>query len=123
MKEWYYTVSDKPEEKYYFDSYDDTQFAILCVFRFRAPINEVPDYSVYHNGKLFEIVSGDMLFNMYVKNGGHVYENCLKKESNIKESDKEGNDGTEEDLSKTIENATNSLKNLLNSIEKLNNML
>lgn len=38
MKEWYYTVSDNPEEKYYFDSYEDTQFAILSVFRFRAPI-------------------------------------------------------------------------------------
>ena len=117
MKEWYYTVSDKPEEKYYFDSYEDTQSAILCVFRLRAPINEVPDYNVYHNGKLFETVSGDMLFNMYVENGGHVYEDCLNKENDKKE------DGSVEDLSKTIEDTTNSLKNLLNSIEKLNNML
>ena len=51
MKEWYYIASDKPNEKNYFDSYDDTQFAILCIFRFKAPINEVPDYAVYHNGK------------------------------------------------------------------------
>ena len=69
MKEWYYIASDKPEEKNYFDSYDDTQFAILCIFRFKAPINEVPDYEIYHNGKLFETVPGDMLFNMYVENG------------------------------------------------------
>ena len=110
-------VSDNPEEKYYFDSYEDTQFAILSVFRFRAPINEGPDYNVYHNGKLFEIVLGDMLFNMYVENGGHVYEDCLNKENDKKE------DESVEDLSKTIEDTTNSLKNLLNSIEKLNNML
>lgn len=117
MKEWYYIASDKPEEKNYFDSYDDIQFAILCIFRFKAPINEVPDYEIYRNGKLFETVPGDMLFNIYVENGGHVYEDCLNKETGKKE------DENIEDLSKTIEDTTNSLKNLLNSIEKLNNML
>lgn len=117
MKEWYYIASDKPEEKNYFDSYDDTQFAILCRFRFKAPINEVPDYAVYHNGKLFETVPGNMLFNMYVENGGHVYEDCLNKETGKKENE------DVEDLSETIENATNSLEKLLDSIEKLNSML
>ena len=58
-----------------------------------------------------------MLFNMYVENGGHVYEDCLNKETSKKE------DEEVEDLSKTIEDATNSLKNLLNSIEKLNVIL
>ena len=72
-------------EKNYFNSYDDTQFDILCIFRFKAPINEVPDYEIYHNGKLFETVPGDMLLNMYVENGGHVYEDCLNKETSKKE--------------------------------------
>lgn len=117
MKEWYYIASDKPNEKNYFDNYDDTQFAILCRFRFKAPINEVPDYAVYHNGKLFETVPGNMLFNMYVENGGHVYEDCLNKETDKKENE------DVEDLSETIENATNSLKKLLDNIEKLNSML
>lgn len=117
MKEWYYIANDKPNEKNYFDSYDDIQFAILCIFRFKAPINEVPDYTVYHNDELYEVVSGEMLFNMYVENGGHVYEDCLKKEIDEKNND------DAENLSKTIEDVTNSLKQLLNSIEKLNSML
>lgn len=118
MKEWYYIASDKPNEKNYFDTYDDTQFAIICIFRYKAPINEVPDYAVYHNGKLFETVLGNMLFNMYIENGGHVYEDCLNKEADKKEEKDDV-----EDLSKTIEDTTNSLKNLLNSIEKLNSMI
>ena len=43
MKEWYYIASDKPEEKNYFARYDDTQFAILCIFRFKAPIKLYPE--------------------------------------------------------------------------------
>lgn len=117
MKEWYYIASDKPNEKNYFDNYDDTQSAILCIFRYKASINEVPDYAVYHNGKLFETVSGDMLFNMYIENGGYVYEDCLNKKTDKKEEE------DVENLSNTIEDATNSLKNLLNSIERLNSML
>ncbi len=121
MKKWYYMVSDEPYKKYYFDSYEDTKFAILCVFRFKAPINEVPDYIIYHNEKIFETIFGDKLFNMYIENGGHVYEDCLKNDKVDVINNKKCNEL--DDLSKTIEESTNSLKRLLDSIEKLNNML
>lgn len=121
MKEWYYMVSDESYKKYYFDSYEDTKFAILCVFRFKAPINEVPDYTIYHNGKIFETIFGDNLFNMYVENGGHVYEECLRRDKANDTNEQKRNEL--DALSKTIEDSTNSLKRLLDSIEKLNNML
>lgn len=121
MKEWYYMVSDESYKKYYFDSYEDTKFAILCVFRFKAPINEVPDYTIYHNGKIFETIFGDNLFNMYVENGGHVYEECLRRDKANDANEQKRNEL--DALSKTIEDSTNSLKRLFDSIEKLNNML
>lgn len=36
MKEWYYTTSDDIDKKYYFNSYADTVFEILYVYRYRA---------------------------------------------------------------------------------------
>lgn len=113
MKEWYYMESDKPYKKFYFDSYADARLAILCVYRYKAPTNEVPDYTIYHNEEPVETFYGDMLTKMYVENGGRIYEDCINK----------GKENREEDLSKIIEGSTNSLKNLLSSINRLNDML
>lgn len=58
MKEWYYIASDKPNEKNYFDTYDDTQFAIICIFRYKAPINDMSDDIIYgygyYGGSIYE---------------------------------------------------------------------
>ena len=118
MKSWYYMVSDEPYKKYDFDSYEDTQFAILCVFRYKAPTNEVPDYTIYHNGKQVETMFGNDLFQMYVDNGGFVFEDRMNKKSIQKES----NDETDS-LCQAIRDATDSLKGLLDRIEKLNKLL
>lgn len=119
---WSYNTSKK-EEMNYFPSYDDVQFAILCVMRYSAPQNDIPDYYVYEDGHLFETVYGKDLFKFYVDNGGYVFKDCLNKE--IEENIEEKNDEQVEadELSETINRVNNSLENLINNINRLTNML
>lgn len=119
MKHWYYIASDEPNKRNYFDSYDDTQFAILCRFRFKAPINEIPDYSVYKDDELIEIATGKMLMEIYLENGGKVFQDCIDKKSKTETK----NENKSDDLSSVIESACNTMKNLADNIDRLNDIL
>ena len=102
-KNWYYTTS-KSNEKQFFDSYDDVIFAIICIFRYSAVINDVPDYYIYKDNKIYETIPGSDLYKMYIENGGVVIEQ-------------------EQKLDEVIEETNKSLKELLDNINKLNSLL
>ena len=57
-------------EMQYFQSHDETVFAIMCVMRFKAVANEVPDYYIYKDGEHVETLVGDYLYQLYIENGG-----------------------------------------------------
>ena len=57
-------------EMQYFQSYDETVFAIMCVMRFKAVTNEVPDYYIYKDGEHVETLEGNYLYQLYIENGG-----------------------------------------------------
>ena len=82
MKEWYYTTSDDIDKKYYFNSYADTVFEILYVYRYRAAKKDVPDYYVYRNDELVDTIFGKDLFKMYARKCGEIIE---KSSNEIKE--------------------------------------
>lgn len=121
MKEWYYIASDEPNTRRYFDSYDDTQFAILCIFRYSASFNMIPDYYVYHNDELVEIASSDMLLQIYLENGGEICEEYFDEDSEIIKKYKANKELKE--LSKTLQECTQGLKELMSKIEVLNNII
>ena len=66
---WSYNTNKNSEMKY-FSTQEDTIFAIMCVMRFKAVTNEVPDYYIYKNGKYVETLEGDYLYQLYIENGG-----------------------------------------------------
>ena len=55
-----------------FNSHEETVFAIMCVMRFEAVINDVSDYYIYHNGKHVSTLDGEYLYNLYIENGGKI---------------------------------------------------
>ena len=109
-KNWYYTTS-KSNEKQFFDSYDDVIFAIICIFRYSAVINDVPDYYIYKDNKIYETIPGSDLYKMYVENGGTVIEQEKKLDEVIEECE-------ELRMPKAP-----TLKELLDNINKLNSLL
>ena len=50
---WSYNTNIDSEMQY-FQSHDETVFAIMCVMRFKAVTNEVPDYYTYKDGEYVE---------------------------------------------------------------------
>lgn len=111
--EWYYTESDEENIKHYGESYDDVQFNILCVFGYKAPQNEVPDYYIWKDDELIETMYGKDLYNMYVENGGAIFEK-YKPKTKQDEID---------ELSDTICNINNGLEELINNINKITDMI
>ena len=57
-------------EMIFFPSHEETVFAIMCVMRFKAVTNEVPDYYIYKDGEHIETLEGDYLYQLYIENGG-----------------------------------------------------
>ena len=64
----YHTNIDS--KMHYFPSHEETIFAIMCVMRFKAVTNEVPDYHIYKDEKYVETLEGDFLYELYIENGG-----------------------------------------------------
>lgn len=110
---WYYTESDEENIKHYGDSYEDVQFNILCIFRYKAHQNEVPDYYIWKDSELIEIMYGKDLYDMYVEHGGKVFEK-YKPKTKQDEID---------ELSDTIHDVNEGLEELINNINKLTNMI
>lgn len=66
---WSYNTSENTEMKY-FETQEETVFAVMCVMRYQAVTNDVPDYYIYKDGKYIETLEGDFLYQLYIKNGG-----------------------------------------------------
>lgn len=66
---WSYNTNKDSEMKY-FPTQEETVFAIMCVMRFSAVTNEVPDYYIYKDEKYIETLEGDYLYQLYIENGG-----------------------------------------------------
>lgn len=66
---WSYNTN-RHSEMYYFHSHEETVFAIMCVMRYSAVTNNVPDYYIYKDGKYIDTLEGDYLFQLYIENGG-----------------------------------------------------
>lgn len=66
---WSYNTNED-SKMHYFHSHEETVFAIMCVMRFSAVINEVPDYYIYKDGKYVDTLEGDYLYELYIENGG-----------------------------------------------------
>lgn len=109
MKSWYY-FSSADSKKYYYPCYDDTIFAILCIFRYSAMIGNVPDYYVYNDRKLVEILYGKDLYEMYLEN-----EQDDKCNLETKKLDTES-------LHETLEKVNGEMEKLVNNLEMLNNL-
>lgn len=66
---WSYNTSIDLELQY-FQTHEETVFAIMCIMRFQAVTNEIPDYYIYKDGKYIETLDGDYLYQLYIENGG-----------------------------------------------------
>ena len=68
---WSYNTNIDSEMQY-FQSHDETVFAIMCVMRFEAVTNDISDYYIYHNGKHVSTLDSEYLYNLYIENGGKI---------------------------------------------------
>lgn len=66
---WSYNTSED-SEMHYFSSHEETVFAIMCVMRFQAVTNSIPDYHIYNNEEYVDSLEGDFLYQLYIENGG-----------------------------------------------------
>lgn len=112
MEDWYY-FSSADSEKHYYPCYDDTIFAILCIFRYSAIIKKVPDYYVYNNENLVETLYGKDLYEMYI-------ENEEDNDSEVKDYESENNS---ESLHEVLEKVNGEMEKLVNNLEILNSLL
>lgn len=72
---WSYNTNIDSEMNF-FSSHDETVFAIMCVMRFKAVTNEVPDYYIYKDGEHVETLEGDYLYQLYIENGGKTLDDA-----------------------------------------------
>lgn len=72
---WSYNTNIDSEMNF-FSSHEETVFAIMCVMRFKAVTNEVPDYYIYKDGKHVETLEGDYLYQLYIENGGKTLDDA-----------------------------------------------
>lgn len=61
----------------------------MCVMRYSAVTNDVPDYYIYKDGEYVETLEGDFLYQLYIENGGVTLNEeksnlCSRKENNTK---------------------------------------
>lgn len=133
MEEWYYTISNEPHKKYYCDDYEDAHFLIKfdSMFKFHTtdfldnsiPKDiECPDYFIYKDEELVEVVTGKELAEIYLKENSERIEDYInKKNKEVLKCKKLVNNFNA--LSSNIEGANNVMKSLLDSINRLNDIL
>ena len=66
---WSYNTN-RDSEMQYFSTHEETVFAIMCVMRFSAVTNDIPDYYIYKDGEYVDSLEGDFLYELYIENGG-----------------------------------------------------
>lgn len=132
MEEWYYIISNEPHKKYYCDDYEDVQSGISLDSIFKIPINkyldgviskdkECPDYSIYKDGELIEVITGKTLTEIYLEKNRTVLEDYMDKKQKKKLSCTKIVDDFNS-LSSNIEGINNAMKNLTDKLDKLSDI-
>lgn len=133
MEEWYYIISDEPHKKYYCDDYEDVQSCISLDSMFKFHITDFldnsipndidcPDYSIYKDGKLVEVVTGKKLAEIYLKGNSEIIADYINKKQEEELRCKKVVDDFNS-LSSSIEDTNNAMKNLVDSLNELNDIL
>lgn len=132
MEEWYYIISNEPHKIYYCDDYEDVQSSISLDSIFKIPFNkyldnviskdkECPDYSIYKDGELIEVITGETLTETYLEKNRTVLEDYMnkkqKKELRCKKIVDDFNS-----LSSNIEGINKAMKNLTDKLNKLSDV-
>lgn len=133
MEHWYCIISDKPYKKFYCDDYDDTWSFISTNSMLEIPISkfiggsifkdkECPDYSIYKDGELIEVVTGEKLTEIYYEKNKEKIANYAKKnqeeELKYKKMVEDFNS-----LSSNMEGINNAIKDLVDDLNRLNDIL
>lgn len=132
MAEWYYIINDEPHKKYYCDDYEDAQSCISLDSMFKFHITdfldnsipkdiECPDYSIYKDVELVEVVTGKKLAEIYLKENSEIIADYINKKKEEELRCKKVVDAFNS-LSSSIENTNNTMKNLVDSLNKLNDI-
>lgn len=133
MEEWYYTISNEPHKKYYCDDYEDVQSCISLDSMFKFNITnflnnsipkdiECPDYSIYKDVELVEVVTGKKLAEIYLKENSETIADYINKKRKEELRCKKVVDDFNS-LSSSIEDTNNAMKNLVDSLNELNDIL
>lgn len=133
MEEWYYIISDEPHKKYYCDDYEDVQSCISLDSMFKFNITdflnnsipkdiECPDYSIYKDIELVEVVTGKKLAEIYLKENSEIIADYINKKKEKELRCKKVVDDFDS-LSSNIEDTNNAMKNLVDSLNELNDIL
>ncbi len=132
MERWYCIMSSEPYKKYYGDDYDDVWSFISTNSMFEIPISkfisgsvfedkECPDYSIYKDGELIEVVTGKKLTEIYLEKNKEKLAGYTKKrqeeELKYKKMVEDFNS-----LSFNMEGINNAMKGLVDSLNKLNDI-
>lgn len=131
MEEWCYIISNEPHKKYYCDDYNDVQSSISLdsMFKFHMadfldnsiPKNiECPDYFIYKNGEIIEVITGETLAEIYLEKNREALANCINKKQEELKCKKAVDDFN--DLCSSIEDTNNAMKNLIDSLNELNDI-
>lgn len=132
MEEWYYIISNEPHKKYYCDDYEDVQSSISLDSIFKIPINKYlddiilkdencPDYSIYKDGELIEVITGKTLTEIYLEKNCTILEDYLNKKQKKELMCKKVVDNFSS-LSSNIEGINNEMKNLTDKLNKLSDI-
>ena len=132
MEEWYYIISNEPHKKYYCYDYEDVQSCISLDSMFKFHITdflnnsipkdiECPDYSIYKDGKLVEVVTGKELAEIYLKKNSEIIVDYINKKKEEELRYKKIVDDFNS-LSSSIEGVNNTMKNLTDSLNKLSDI-
>lgn len=134
MEGWYYIASDEPHRKCYCMDYGDVHSMISLDSMFKVPRltkflddstdddRKCPDYSIYKDGELIEVVTGEKLTEVYLEENKEVLADYAKKKQEGElRCKKMVNDFNS--LNSSMEGINNAMKNLVDSLNELNGIL
>ena len=132
MEKWYYIISNELHNKYYCDDYKDAQSCISLDSMFKFHITDFldnsipndidcPDYSIYKDRKLVEVVTGEELAEIYLKENSEIIADYINKKQKEELRCKKVVDDFNS-LSSNIEDTNNTMKNLVDSLNELNDI-
>lgn len=134
MEYWYYIASDEPHRKCYCMDYDDVHSMISSDSMFKVPRltrflddstdddRDCPNYSIYKDEELIEVVTGEKLTEIYLEKNKEVLADYAKKKREGELRCKKIVDDFNS-LSSSIEGVNNAMKNLVDNLDRLCNAI